>query len=273
MLNQRRERSSYGIATRVPGPPAIEIVESHYAARFARTPEEIDAALALRFEVFNLELGEGLASSFLTGRDEDGYDAVCDHLMVVERATDRVVGTYRLMRSETALSSRGFYSTGEFDLSALPNAVLADGVELGRACVAREHRNTRVLYLLWKGIAAYMTHAEKRYLFGCCSLTSGDPRDGESAARRLEAGGHAHHDLRAPARPGFECVADDERADLGRPARLPRLFDTYLRFGAKVCSPPAIDRAFGTIDFLVVFDAAEMDGRTRRMFFGGGSDR
>jgi putative hemolysin len=243
-------------------------VESRYAVRFAATPEEVDAVLALRFDVFNIELGEGLASSYLTGRDEDEYDAVCDHLMVVERRTGRAIGTYRLMRAETALAARGFYATGEFDLSRLPAALLANAVELGRACIAREHRNTRVLFLLWKGIAAYMAHCGKRYLFGCCSLTSQDANEGARAARRLEADGHMHRKLLAPVRSGLECDAEDgAEGDLAA-VRLPQLFGTYLRFGATVCSPPAIDRAFGTIDFLVLFDTYELDEPARQMFFG-----
>jgi putative hemolysin len=250
-------------------PPDVEIVESAYAVRFATTPDEIDAVLALRFEVFNLELGEGLASSYLTGRDEDEYDRVCDHLMVVERATGRVVGTYRLMRAEAALAGRGFYSTAEFDLASLPHEVLAEGVELGRACIARAHRNTRVLFLLWRGIAAYMTHARKRYLFGCCSLTSQDPVDGARVARRLETDGHVHALLFAPVRRGYACDVDTDMEIDPTAARIPQLFGVYMRFGAKVCSPPAIDRLFGTIDFLVVFDTRELDERSRTTFFGG----
>ena len=51
-----------------------EITKGRYVVRFARTSEEVEAALKLRFEVFNLELGGGLASSFLTGRDRDELD-------------------------------------------------------------------------------------------------------------------------------------------------------------------------------------------------------
>ena len=264
MLLPHLSQSTEPVTAGQPGPPSVEYADCNYSVRFARTPEEVDAALRLRFDIFNLELGEGLESSYLTERDRDEFDDVCDHLLVSDRRTGRAVGTYRLMRAEAALAARGFYSTGEFDLSMLPHAVLADSVELGRACVAREHRNTRVLFLLWRGIAAYLVHYGKRFLFGCCSLTSQDPAEGARVARRLERDGSVHHALRVAPRPGFECEAGDAAGDV----RLPQLFGIYMRFGAKVCSPPAIDRAFGTIDFLVVFDAACVDARTRRMFFG-----
>jgi putative hemolysin len=267
MLRPDHRSTSTRVLVREPRRPALELTDAGYTLRLAATPEDVDALLELRFDVFNLELGEGLASSFATGRDEDEYDAVCDHLMVVERATGAVVGTYRLMSAETALATRGFYSSGEYDLRRMPHDVLADSVELGRACIAREHRNTRVLFLLWKGIAAYMAAAGKRYLFGCCSLTSQDAGEGSAVAAFLESEGFYHESLYVPSRAGYECdgpapTAPDESA------AVPRLFGTYLRFGAKVCSPPAIDRVFGTIDFLVLFDTREMDDRSRHMFFG-----
>jgi putative hemolysin len=245
--------------------PRAEIGDSKYAVRFAETAAEVDAVLKLRFDVFNLELGEGLESSFLTGRDEDGFDGSCHHLMVVERASGDVVGTYRLQTGVMAAEARGFYSAGEFDLSHLPAAVLADAVEVGRACIARAHRNTRVLFLLWKGLAAYLAHHRKRYFFGCCSLPSQDAREAQRVSRFLERGGHMHPGLAVPPRPGFEC--DEADAD-DAPPRIPPLFGIYLRYGAKVCSPPAIDRAFGTTDFFILFDADAMDRRTHRMFFG-----
>jgi putative hemolysin len=244
------------------------IAEGRYEARFARTSDEIDAALRLRFEVFNLELGEGLAESYATGRDEDLLDASCHHLVVVERATGVVVGTYRLQTSAMARAGRGFYSSTEYDLSRLTAAVLDDAVELGRACIARAHRNTRVLYLLWKGIAAYVAHSRKRYLFGCCSLTSQDPRDGHAIARRLDREGRFDPTYFLPARPEYSCGDGGEVEGFEEPV-LPPLFGIYLRFGARVCSAPALDREFGTIDFLVLFDTNQMDRRTYRMFFEG----
>lgn len=109
--------------------PTDEIVEGRYVTRFARTPEEIDAALRLRFTVFNLELNEGLESSFLTERDEDEFDLTCHHLIVIEKETNLVVGTYRLRTLETAQNANGFYSAGEFRLENLPSEVLAQSLK------------------------------------------------------------------------------------------------------------------------------------------------
>jgi putative hemolysin len=247
--------------------PSLEIRERRYLVRFVRTPEELDAALRLRFEVFNLELGEGLTSSFQTGRDLDQFDETCDHLIVSETETDKVIGTYRMQTTEMAVAGSGFYTAAEFDLSRLPSDLLAEGIELGRACIAQSHRNTQVLFLLWKGLATYVSYKRKRYLFGCCSLTSQDVNEGWRVTELLRAQGHLHPRLFVPPNPGYECEANDSTFVEAENVNLPRLFRTYLRYGAKVCSPPGIDQQFKTIDFLVIFDIAKMSERTVRMFF------
>jgi putative hemolysin len=248
--------------------PDKEIQEGKYLIRFVKSREELDEALKLRFEVFNLELGEGLESSFLTGRDMDEYDLACHHLIIVESRSDKIVGTYRLQTGVMAATSKGFYSAREFDLSHLPMEMLEDSVELGRACIARSHRNTQALYLLWKGLAAYLAFNRKRYLFGCCSLTSQNPREGRLIMDSLICEGYLHTHFKVAPRPGAQCFSPDYSVDEDLEVKLPRLFKTYLRFGAKVCGPPAIDRDFKTIDFFVVFDVFQMDNQTHRMFFG-----
>lgn len=80
---------------------------------------ELDAAMRLRFEVFNLELQEGLCSSYERGYDKDAYDAYCDHLIVKDLELDEVVGTYRFLRQSVADKQIGFYSENEFNLSNL----------------------------------------------------------------------------------------------------------------------------------------------------------
>jgi putative hemolysin len=248
--------------------PRDEISEGRYTVRFAVTPEEIDAALRLRFEVFNVELREGLESSFLTERDEDEFDSTCHHLIVIEKSTNAVVGTYRLRTLEMAKSGHGFYSSGEFAIEDLPPPVLEKSLEIGRACIAREHRNSRVLFMLWKGLALYATLKNKRYLFGCCSLFSRDCTDGKRALRQLKRDGYFHETFRVAPCAETECKPEDFlTADSGDPLELPKLFTTYLRIGAKICGEPAVDRHFKTIDFFVIFDKENIEPRYYQMFF------
>lgn len=245
-------------------PPQIEIYEDRYVARMAQSAAEIDAALQLRFAIFNLELAEGLDASFQSGRDRDQYDAICHHLLIIETESNEVVGTYRLQTMESA--SLGFYSANEFDLSHLPAGVLEQSLELGRACIAQAHRSPQVLFLLWKGLAAYLLQTRKRYMFGCCSLTSQDANEGKAVMKLLQEGGHLHKDFFVPPQKGFECFAADFAGNESVQASIPKLFKIYLRYGAKVCGPPAIDRMFKTIDFFVIFDLVMLDNLSRAFF-------
>ena len=235
---------------------------------FARTPAELDALQALRFEVFNLELREGLDESFATQRDRDHFDPVCHHLIVVERSEKEIIGTYRMQTNTMAERYEGFYTQDEFQLDGLPREVLADAIEVGRAVVAKPFRSRQVLFLLWKGLAAYMQRNRKRYLFGCCSLTSQDPAEGKRVMDHLTENGHVHPDFRVEPQPGWECYPPDLEVDRGATVELPKLFSLYLRYGAKVCGAPAIDRRFKTIDYLVLLDIERLDASARAMFFG-----
>src|SRR5688572_9026778 len=152
--------------------PELDLRGGSYRTRFARGAADVSAVQRLRFEVFNLELEEGLDESYATGLDQDPYDAACHHIVVEHESSGATVGTYRLQTRDMAGEGHGWYTASEFDLSRLPEAFFDAAVEAGRACVAREHRNGRVLNHLWRGIAAYLVHHRKRHLFGCCSLTS-----------------------------------------------------------------------------------------------------
>ncbi len=241
--------------------------EDRYEVRFARSQSELDAILRLRFEIFNLELGEGLESSWGTGLDLDEFDAVCHHLMVLDATSGEIVGSYRLQTSGMARQHLGFYCETEFDLSTLPPEVLDRSLEIGRACVSRSHRSTQVLFLLWKGLALYVAANHKRYLFGCSSLTSQDPSQGKALMDYLTAHGHVHPDLAVRPQPGCECYDETLQECPEIEVKVPTLFQAYLRHGAKVCGPPAIDPRFKTIDYLALFDVEAMPQRMFRTFF------
>ena len=247
--------------------PARELEEGRYLLRFARTEEDLDAVLRLRYEVFNLELKEGLDTSHETGRDLDPFDPVCHHLMVTERACGEVVGCYRMQTNEMAAENLGFYSQTEFDLDGFPPGVIDNAMEIGRACVAMDHRSTQVLFLLWKGLALYVAANRRRFLFGCSSLTSQDPAEGKAFMDHLVYHDHLHPLFQIQPQPGFECYPADLENIGNLKVRVPPLFRIYLRHGAKVCGPPAIDREFKTIDFLVLFDVDSMDPKMFETFF------
>ncbi len=243
--------------------PPVNLEVGDYVLRFARDMVDLDMVCKLRFEIYNLEMGEGLEASYGTFRDVDPFDAQCHHLMVIHKSSGEMVGTYRIQTGAMALLRGGFYSAQEFDLTAFPREFTDRCVEVGRACIGRAHRNGRVLQLLWRGLARYLDWNGKRYLFGCCSLTSQDPAEGRALYRRLVDEDCLHPYLQASPLPGFECLAGTETSPS---PRMPRLFEGYLNLGGLVCGEPALDRQFKTIDYLVVVDVQEMpEGIFRKM--------
>jgi len=232
---------------------------STYAVRLAASPDEMRAAQALRFSVFNLELQEGLQESYRTGLDADPFDEVCDHLLVHHVPTHEVVGTYRLQTGTTAGAGLGYYSEQEFDFSPFEER-RAEIVELGRACVHRLHRNIVVLGLLWKGIADYAAKHRARYLCGCSSITSQEAAVGAAAYTELCRKHLAPPEWRTKPWPSWECPLDQLPAE---GPKIPKLLRAYLNIGARICAPPALDREFGTIDFLTMVDLAGLPHSVR----------
>lgn len=235
--------------------------QGSYQLRLASAEADRIAAFRLRFLVFNLELNEGLECAYVTGQDSDEFDGICDHLIVEHVGTGKIVGTYRLQTGAVASANAGFYSEREFDFS--PYRQLGNSViELGRACVHRDHRTSEVLYLLWRGIAQYAIHHGGRYLIGCSSLTSQDPAHGTAVYEAMREQLVEPH-LRTTPQPAFAMplMSADNASD-----KIPKLLRAYLAVGAKICGPPAIDREFRTIDFLTLLDLEALHPRVYARF-------
>jgi putative hemolysin len=262
-----------------------------YRLRLAETPEDREAACRLRFRVFNIELGEGLESSYETGLDMDRFDAICEHLLVEDKTSRRVVGTYRMQSGTTAARNLGYYSEQEFNLK--PYEPLRPGIlELGRASIDRNHRTPEVLMLLW--IAQYATDMGLRTLIGCSSLNSNDPAEGWQMYRQLEKfrvpaefetkptaayacppGSYDLDQQSVDAQPSpcwTDPSADRSGPEDSAPApasnavKVPKLLKTYLAIGARIAAPPAWDREFRTIDFLTLLDLNLLSSAARHRF-------
>lgn len=228
--------------------PASEMLP-RYRTTLAGDAAHVRAAQLLRYQVFNLELGEGLQRSHLDGADVDEFDAQCDHLLLEDTESGELVGTYRMQSGERAAQGRGYYCAQEFDLRAL-DPLRGQVLELGRACLASEHRNYAALSALWRGIADYAQSRRLRYLIGCSSLTSQDPAEGCSAWWQLSR--HLiEPTLRMPPQPSMACSLARSTPS---PVKIPKLLSAYIGLGAKVCGPPALDPDFRTIDFLTLLD-------------------
>jgi L-ornithine Nalpha-acyltransferase len=252
--------------------------------RLARSAAEIRRAQKLRYRVFYREMSAVPdAASFLSRRDVDPFDAVCDHLLVVDHAAPRlrktppIVGTYRLLRQEVADRQSGFYSAGEFDVDALVwRHSERRFLELGRSCVLAPYRHKRTLELLWHGIWTYVLAHRIDVMIGCASLEGTDP---DRLALPLS---FLHHYARAPeawraaALPGRYVDLDRMPKSAVNPKAalqsLPPLIKGYLRIGAFVGDGAVVDRQFGTTDVLIVLPVAGINSRYLE-HFGPGAER
>jgi putative hemolysin len=228
-----------------------------YRVTTRHTPETLFELFSLRHDIFYQEHHQTQLDS---GLDIDEIDFLCDHLSIFDKTSGRVVGTYRITSSDR---SKFFYSSHRFDLRPLlrlPGVKL----ELGRACVAFEYRRGSVIALLWKGIGEYCLKADARYLFGCASIRTTQPRHAHAFTAWLKDNGHFSE--------GLELVPHEERAfspGEGKrelPFPLPPLFQAYLKAGAKIVSQPAYDRKLRCADFLTLLDLRELSEKHLRRY-------
>jgi putative hemolysin len=236
---------------------------TQFRAGMAESLQDLIDCQRLRYLVFNCELGEGLDSSARIGLDRDRYDFICDHLMVRDTSSGKLVGTYRMQSGFRAKGNLGYYSEQFFDFTPYEE-IRAEVLELGRACVHTEYRNSAVLHMLWKGIARYAMSCGARYLLGCSSVTSQDESEGMALYEQLREKYLIAPSLRTKPKPEFACRAGNVAA--AAPVT-PRLFRAYLDVSARLCGPPAIDREFKTIDFLTLIDLHHIPDRVRTRLF------
>ena len=245
--------------------------------RLARTVGEVKRAQELRYHVFYEEMSAiADARTLMTRRDADTFDAVCDHILVLDHATPeakpfgksrpKIVGTYRVLRQSVAERNDGFYTAGEYDIRGLIDSKPGlEFLELGRSCVLPAYRGKRTVELLWQGVWAYVLRHRIDVMIGCASLEGTDPSRlalplsflhhnctaaGEWSARALP------HRYVAMDRLSKEAI--DPRAALHA---LPPLIKGYLRIGAKVGDGAVVDHQFGTTDVFIVMPVAQIAQR------------
>jgi putative hemolysin len=254
--------------------------------RLAAKAKDVRRAQKLRYRVFYQEMSAiPDAKTRLARRDIDAFDAICEHLLVLDhdgdpaepRTKPRVVGTYRLLRQEVAERHGGFYSAGEFAVGDLfarhPNLRF---MELGRSCVLAPYRNKRTVELLWHGIWAYVLDHRVDVMFGCASLDGTDP------AKLAHVLSYLHHFHATPEawatgavlrkRVAVNLLAKQDVDAKAAWRALPPLIKGYLRLGAMVGEDAVVDRQFGTTDVLIVLPVAGISGRYIQ-HFGPGAER
>jgi len=243
--------------------------------RLAQTAAEVRQAQKLRYRVFFQE-GSAIPSTtrLIARRDIDGYDAICDHLLVVDHsARERntlnrppVVGTYRLLRQPFAEEYGGFYTAGEFDIGGLlARHRHLQFLELGRSCVLSPYRNKRTVELLWHGIHAYILQNRCDVMLGCASLDGIDPKRLALPLSFLHHYAAAPEQWRARALPQryveMNRMSKEAIDPKGALRALPPLIKGYLRLGAYIGDGAVIDYEFGTTDVLIILPVSAIKQR------------
>lgn len=229
---------------------------------FATASRDVHEAFALRYQVFGLELGAKLMTS-AEQLDYDAFDSHCQHLLVRETETGRVVACTRLLDRCGAEKIGRFYAQGEFELEPI-TGLAGNLLELGRTCVARAYRQGSALAVLWSGVASYIRARRIDYLFGCASIPLGV---GDALAagimNRLRRQAMAPAHLRvSPRLPLRVSALSEPKLD----APLPPLLKTYVRLGAKACGEPCRDADFKVADVLMLLDVRELNPSFARHF-------
>ncbi len=242
---------------------------SEFEIKITKDRGELREAQKLRFEVFNLEMKKGLESSYKRGLDADDYDPLCDHLIVRDLNNRKVVGTYRLLLGSEARKHFGFYSEGEFDLANIKK-LNGELLELGRSCAHKHYRDRALISSMWDAIVDYAKTHKVRYLFGCASLLTTQPREVSEFFSYLKKSYYAPERFRVHPIPekSFPNLVENVKIRDGQSVflRLPSLIKGYLRIGTLLCGPPALDLDFGTTDLFLLLDLNQMSNEYRRRF-------
>ena len=227
----------------------------------ARDASEIKEAQRLRYRVFAEEMGASLPYN-AEGLDIDEFDAFCDHLIVRDRETLQVVGTYRVLPPEQAKLIGRLYSASEFDLARLEH-LLPKTVEIGRSCVHEDYRSGGVIMALWAGLGSYMKQNGYEIMLGCASVPMGDGGHYAASLNRM-----LQEKYLSPVEyrtfPKLPLPLDKLNSTLE--VEPPPLIKGYLRVGAKICGEPAWDPDFNTADFLTMFRLSDINPKYAKHF-------
>lgn len=225
----------------------------------ARSSSDIEAAQALRYQIFCEEMGAKATPEMkLSLRDFDVFDDYCDHLLVVENQPSggyRVVGTYRLLRREAMQKVGRFYSESEYDITPIKRFDCPI-LEVGRSCVHPEFRNRAVMQLLWRGIGAYMNEFSIGILFGCASFQGTNPDLHRMGLSYLYHYHLAPPDLCPRALPEryveMNLMPKEEVNVKQGFTSLPALIKGYLRLSGYIGLGAVIDHEYNTTDVSII---------------------
>ncbi len=259
----------------------LRLEAGRFTVRLAETDDDVAAAQRLRYRVFVEEMGADASDGDRAlRRERDAFDQHFDHLLLVDEQAqaddplDKVVGVYRLLRGKVANSGVGFYGDAEYDLTKI-KAYPRETMELGRSCVAADHRGGAAMHLLWTGLGHYVADHDVEIMFGVASFHGADPAPLAQSLAFLHHNHLAPEDLRVRTQPEFFVPMDTIPAEdvnrLEAVKAIPPLIKGYLRLGGFVGEGAYVDHAFNTVDVCVLMDTARMVDKYKNFYQRDGS--
>ncbi|MBW4708057.1 GNAT family N-acetyltransferase [Roseobacter sp. YSTF-M11] len=235
----------------------IALEKGRYRACTASTPRELDAAQRLRARCFGLK----------ALRDVDAFDIRCAHILILDRQSDSLVCTFRML-DLTGADISGSYSAQYYELSAL-EAFDGRMVEMGRFCIAPERRDPDILRIAWAAMTEYVDANDVQLLFGCSSFA------GTETAHYLDAFAVLKARHLAPKRwlprvkaPNvFRFAARLRRKpDLKKAMiHMPPLLRTYLMMGGWVSDHAVVDRQMNTLHVFTGVEIGAIPAARKRL--------
>ena len=254
--------------------PKIEL--GNFVIKLADTNSELKKSQALRYSIFYKE--KKAKPNFLKKiirLDYDKIDKFADHLIVIDKKRkgikNKIVGTYRLIRGDVALSFGGFYTSSEFDLTNILNLYQHKQIlELGRSCVHKDYRNGTIMNLLWKAIAEYIKLYDIKILLGCASFYGTNVMKYTSELSYLRKNFSLPDELSVKSLdpkiyPAYTEINSNIN-NLRTFVKLPPLIKGYLRIGGKVSHDFFVDYKFNTIDLCVIVNTNNIDEKYKKKY-------
>lgn len=244
----------------------IDFENQFYQVKTVNEPQELAQVLKLRFDVFFREFSTQKVTFSFLPYDIDLHDFLCDHLIVKDKSTGKVVACYRLLSTNSGQKIKKFYSESEFQLDELLK-LPGHKLELGRACVHKDYRKGTVVALLWKGLIMYAKKSETKYMFGCSSINRSDFGNLSQIMDEIKGQDGLLDSLNIRVQPKYKfnfSVEQNEEKAKGK--AIGSLMHMYMMAGAKMGRELAYDAEMDCLDMFTLMDMENLPASFERRF-------
>lgn len=213
-----------------------------YQIRFAESESDILAAQKLRkFIFYNQECGS----------DADRFDAYCEHVLISDTHTDKLVSTLRLRFFKAGEEISNSYSGQFYDLDN-KNFAKHNCGEIGRFCILPGKDHASIVRMALGAITKFVDDHDIEFLFGCSSFEGIEFEKHAEALALLKDNYLAPTDWAPSAKAveviEFAKILKDKVPDVRIALKtMPPLLRSYLLLGGWVNNHAVIDRELNTM--------------------------